>query len=105
MSEQTSVNVEILGRRFTINTPIEDQEILHKAVNMLNAKIATVQKAISGWEDDKIAIMAALNLTYDLYKLLSENQTQILADTEIERKMSELIQQSDTALSELESTS
>lgn len=103
MSEQVSVNVEILGRRFNVNTTVEDQEALHKAVSMLNNKIAIVQKAVIGWENDKIAIMASLNLSYDLLKILQDSQNQTLADSKIERKIAEIIQQSEEALTELTS--
>ena len=47
-------------------------------------------------ETDKIVIMAALNLTHDLLKLINENK--VLADSEMERRIGALIQMCDDAL-------
>lgn len=62
------INVEILGRPFTIGTPNSERTTLLKAVELLNQKIKAIQHAGLKMENEKIVIMAALNLTHDLLK-------------------------------------
>lgn len=103
MSEQVQVNIEILDRNFAVNTPVAEKEVLEKAAQMLNHKIAAVQKSAANWENDKVVMMASLNLSYDLFKIIKDSQNQALADEDRERKINALIQQCDEALSELTS--
>ncbi len=90
------INVSILNRQFTIGTPEAERETLLQAVDLLNQKIMAIQSAGRNMETDKIVIMAALNLTHDLLKLVNENK--VLAESEIERKIASLIEMCDNAL-------
>lgn len=92
------INVSILNRQFTIGTPETERDTLLQAVDLLNQKITAIQGAGRNMETDKIVIMAALNLTHDLLKLVNDNK--MLADTEIERKIGELVDMCDRALME-----
>ena len=85
-----------MNRQFTIGTPEAERDTLLQAVDLLNQKITAIQSAGRNMETDKIVIMAALNLTHDLLKLINENK--VLADSEMERRIGALIQMCDDAL-------
>lgn len=94
------INVAILNRQFTIGTPNSERETLLRAVDLLNQKINAIQSAGRNMETDKVAIMAALNLTHDLLKL--DNKNKALAETEFDSKIDELIQLCDRAIEQLD---
>lgn len=94
------INVAILNRQFTIGTPNSERETLLRAVDLLNQKINAIQSAGRNMETDKVAIMAALNLTHDLLKL--DNQNKALAETEFEGKIASLIELCDSAMAQLD---
>lgn len=96
MDNIQQVQVEILGRQFNIGTPMEEHDTLVQAVTMLNDKITAIQRSGRIVETDKIVIMAALNLTHDLLKLTVKDD---LAVGDFERRMNEMIQSCDDALS------
>ena len=54
----SQVDVNILGRQFTIGTPDEEAETLRQAVYLLNQKIGVIQDTGRIVETDKIVIMA-----------------------------------------------
>lgn len=89
MDEIQQVRVEILGRPFNIGTPKSEQETLMQAVKMLNEKIVAIQSSGRVIENDKIVIMAALNLAHDLLKLTMQGD---LAVGDFERKIQGMIQ-------------
>lgn len=72
MSSPTQVDIEILGRRFTIGTPVEEKARLEEAVTLLNDKIQAIQQYGKVTETEKILIMASLNLTHDFLKQKTE---------------------------------
>lgn len=95
------ISVEILGRVFTIGTPNSERETLLKAVDLLNHKIHAIQGAGLNMENEKVAIMAALNLTHDLLKnseKQQDNTVNELPSEEITRKISSLIELCDKTL-------
>lgn len=94
------IPVEILGRRFTIGTPDSERDTLLKAVELLNSKIAAIQKAGRNMETEKVVIMAALNLTHDLLKSSSQHQNQDtpLSDKDFDSRIASLIQLCDSTL-------
>lgn len=69
MSEIVQVEVKLLGRSFTIGTPLEERDTLEQAVRLLGDKIQTIQSGGRIVDADKIAIMAALNIAHDLLKV------------------------------------
>lgn len=91
------INVSILNRQFTIGTPEAEKETLLQAVELLNQKIMAIQSAGRNMETDKVVIMAALNLTHDLLKLVNDNK--VLAESEIERRIAGMIEMCDNILS------
>lgn len=92
------ITVEILDRRFTIGTPESERDTLLKAVELLNSKIAAIQKAGRNMETEKVVIMAALNLTHDLLKSNTQNSSQALSDSDFDSKIASLVQLCDSTL-------
>lgn len=92
------ITVEILERRFTIGTPASERDTLLKAVELLNSKIAAIQKAGRNMETEKVVIMAALNLTHDLLKSSTQNNGQTLLDGDLDGKIAALVQLCDSTL-------
>lgn len=92
------ISVEILNRQFTIGTPNSERPTLLKAVELLNQKIHAIQNASRNMETEKVVIMAALNLTHDLLKLIEESNKKALSNDEYKHRITELIALCDDAL-------
>ncbi|WP_434777018.1 cell division protein ZapA [Neisseria sp. Ec49-e6-T10] len=91
----TKVDVSILGRRFTINTPESEKETLIEAVDLLNNKISLIAQGGQIIDHDKMVIMAALNITHSYLKLKVTDDLEI---STFERKMRHMIELCDEAL-------
>ena len=91
------ISVEILNRHVTIGTPDSERDTLYKAVEMLNQKISAIQNASRNMEEEKVVIMAALNLSHDLLKTSAATE-KALPSEEYERKIQSLIELCDNTL-------
>ncbi|AXE29632.1 cell division protein ZapA [Chromobacterium phragmitis] len=97
MSDVVQVDIELLGRHFTIGTPQGEQETLLEAVRLLEGKIATIQQHGKVMDADKIAIMAALNIAHDLLKTKVGEGLEMAA---FQRKIRGMSEAADQALSQ-----
>jgi len=61
-----AVDVKIMGREFTISCTEEEQEGLLSAVSYLNKKMSEINDAGKVIGVERIAVMAALNLSHEL---------------------------------------
>lgn len=61
-----SVDVEIMGREFTVSCTDEERQGLLEAVNYLDNKMREIRDAGKVVGLERIAIMAALNLSHEL---------------------------------------
>jgi cell division protein ZapA len=68
MSEMVQLEINLLGRHFTVATPPEESETLKQAVDLLEEKMGAIQGLGKIVDADRIAIMAALNIAHDLLK-------------------------------------
>lgn len=93
------VNIDIMNVNFKINTPTEEKETLFQAVELLNKKINTIKESGRIIGTDKIVTMAALNVVNDLLKVSLNGD---LAIGEFERKISDMNNACEKALSRLE---
>ena len=89
------VEIELLGRHFTIGTPLGEQETLLEAVRLLEGKISTIQQHGKVMDADKIAIMAALNIAHDLLKTKVGEGLEMAA---FQRKIRDMGEAADNAL-------
>jgi len=63
------VNISILGRDFSVACPPDEQEALLEAATYLDGSMKEIQKTGKIIGAERVAIMAALNITNDLLKL------------------------------------
>ena len=77
MSEQpTAVQIKILDKEYQINCPPSEQEALMKSARYLDENMRTIKGRSNIHGAEKIAVMAALNITHDmLRKNLLINET------------------------------
>lgn len=74
MSDSSTVNVRILDREFRVSCPPEEQQHLIESAEFLDARMREIRGTGRVIGVDRIAMMAALNLTSEL--LSHENNTQ-----------------------------
>ena len=98
MSEIVQVEVTLLGRHFTIGSPLEERDTLEQAVRLLGDKIQAIQNGGRIVDADKIAIMAALNIAHDLLKVKVGDGG--LEMSTIRRKIQQMSEAADEALSQ-----
>jgi cell division protein ZapA len=77
MSEQpTAVQIKILDKEYQINCPPSEQEALMKSARYLDENMRAIKGRGNIHGAEKIAVMAALNITHDmLRKNLLINET------------------------------
>ncbi len=69
MSEQsTAVQVKILDKEYQVNCPPADQEALLKSAKYLDENMRKIKERGNIHGAEKIAVMAALNITHDMLK-------------------------------------
>ncbi len=73
MSENKAVDVNIMGREFTVSCTDEDRPGLVNAVNFLDKKMRDIRDSGKIIGVERIAIMAALNLAHELLSAKSGN--------------------------------
>ncbi|WP_137719988.1 cell division protein ZapA [Methylobacillus flagellatus] len=66
MSEVKGVEVNILGRAFTIACPEDEREALLAAVAYLDKKMNDIQDSGRVVGSERVAVMAALNLSHEV---------------------------------------
>ena len=93
------VNLDIMNVNLTINTPTEEKDTLIQAVEMLNKKSEAIKESGRIVGTDKIIVMAALNVVHDLLKVSLKDD---LAIGEFERKITDMSNACQKALSRLE---
>ncbi len=76
-AEVNSVMVNILDKDYQINCPPADEEALLKSARYLSEQMSKIRSRGNVFGLDKIAVMAALNITHDMLrktKLISESR-------------------------------
>ncbi|MES2182731.1 MAG: cell division protein ZapA [Pseudomonadota bacterium] len=73
MSETKGVDVNIIGREFTISCTDEERPGLINAVNFLDKKMRDIRDSGKIIGVERIAIMTALNLSHELLNSKSGN--------------------------------
>lgn len=66
MSQAKGVNISIMDREFTVSCTDEERPALDNAVNFLNKKMYEIREKGNFIGVERIAIMAALNLSDEL---------------------------------------
>ncbi|MDR3409763.1 MAG: cell division protein ZapA [Formivibrio sp.] len=69
MSEIKQLDVSIMGREFRVGCPIEEEPTLLQAVDLLNEKMQEIRATGKVVGLEKIAIMAALNISHEFLQV------------------------------------
>ncbi|HET7611464.1 MAG TPA: cell division protein ZapA [Rhodanobacteraceae bacterium] len=82
--ESVTVNVKLLDREFLVGCKPDEREGLLAAVEHLNRKMREIRHAARSPGYDRIAVLAALDVTHDLLMLQrSQNQLSSTAGEQI----------------------
>ncbi|WP_461517287.1 cell division protein ZapA [Porticoccus sp.] len=84
MSQQT-VNIRILDKEYQVSCPVDERDALLQSARALDERMRAIRNSGSVIGLERIAVMAALNLTYDLTKLESKTTGQSLSDDAFQR--------------------
>ena len=68
MSEPVTVTLNIFDNDYNIVCPASESDNLHKAAQYLDQKIRDVQRSGKALGAERRAVMAALNITYELQR-------------------------------------
>lgn len=75
-SQTTPVTVQILEKEYLIACPSDEREALIAAAGYLGKKMKEIRDSGKVVGADRIAVIAALNITHELLKTRSENDFQ-----------------------------
>ncbi len=95
MSDTTTVTITLLEKQYQINCGPEEREDLLESARILDQKLAEVRNAGSVIGLERIAIMAALNLSHELVTAQKASRTDSIISSGVERlqdKISSAIQ-------------
>ena len=95
LNDAKSIQVKILDKEYNINCPPEEQEALLKSANYLDKNMRSIRDLGKITGTEKIAIMAALNITNDMLRknvMINESrQLTALRLQELETKIDPII--------------
>lgn len=84
-SAGNTVNIRILDREYQVSCPPDEQQALIRSSQVLDQRMRDIRKSGHVIGLERIAVMAALNLTYDLLRAESRAQENGDLDREISR--------------------
>ncbi|WP_196158559.1 cell division protein ZapA [Reinekea sp. G2M2-21] len=73
MAEQKTLSVTILDREYLVACPAGQEKKLTEAASTLNDKMREIRETGKVFGIERIAVMAALNLTHELLQAKPEN--------------------------------
>jgi cell division protein ZapA len=95
MASAGSVTITIMGRDYQISCPQEEEESLRKSARHLDKNMEEVRKRGSSLGYEKIAVLAALNITHELLKVgqnANSSETDVLREIKlIEKKIDSIL--------------
>lgn len=74
MAEQREITVKILDKEYQFSCPKEEEEALIRSAQYLSKNMREIRDSGKVIGTDRIAVMAALNLTDQFLKLNTEDQ-------------------------------
>ena len=95
--QPTTVSVRILEKEYQVNCPEDEIDELNASARFLDAQMRGIRDSGKVLGLDRMAVMAALNIANDLLRIRGERET---VATTIQRKIGELAQRVDSALSD-----
>jgi len=80
MSNNNSVlDIQLLDRKLQIKTPVDKADDLQQAAYLLDSKMREIRSSAQATGNERIALMAALNIAYDL--ITTQKQKDIYLDS------------------------
>ena len=90
MSTKETLNVNILGRGYTLLCTSEEKSTLLAAVALVDKKMTTINQQMGLSSHDKIAVFAALQIANELLQLNLQNSTQLEATQRLEHMVQQI---------------
>jgi cell division protein ZapA len=100
-TELKTVTITILNRNYQINCPVEAEPALHQSAEYLNQRMTEMQSKTRLINAEHLAVMAALNITHELFAQRKGEETYAL---EISEKIERLSDKLDKTLSNSKKT-
>lgn len=82
---QDTVNIRILDKEYQVSCPPDERNALLQAAKSLDERVRTIRNSGGVIGLERIAIMAALNLTYELSKVEGQTVSDGLSQQAIEK--------------------
>ena len=95
MSKAQTVDIHILDKEYQVSCPPEERSALQAAASQLDERMRAIRGSGSVIGLERIAVMAALNLSYDLANAENQASSNSAASEDIQRldkKLSEALQ-------------
>jgi cell division protein ZapA len=93
--ESNQVSISIFGQEYSVKAPADPEYIL-KIAEYLDGKMREVQTGFTTTQSStRIAILAAMNITDELFNSRQSGESE---DTEVEQKISSLIELIDESI-------
>jgi cell division protein ZapA len=96
MSSSSSVTVHILDKEYSIMCPQEERANLVSAARYLDGKMREIRSSGKVIGADRIAVMAALNITHDL--LHRQEVTEVQTNSTTREQVRDLLERVDLVL-------
>jgi cell division protein ZapA len=91
MPEQNTLNVSILDRDYRVACPTGQEKQLTEAARKLDEKMQEIRGTGKVFGVERIAVMAALNLTHELLKASPQNDNSQIAIERLSAKIDALL--------------
>lgn len=98
MTQPNTVTVRILDKEYCIACPPEEQFNLENAARYLDGKMREIRNRGKVIGSDRIAVMAALNITHEL--LQKKQPSERKPDIQQQRQIRDLLERVDQALTD-----
>ena len=81
----TGCQIMILGKEYTVACPDEKKDELIAAASYLDANMRDIQQSGAVLGTERVAVMAALNITHDLLSLRSDSGLSLEMESRIKK--------------------
>lgn len=99
-TEQLTTSVTIMDKEYRITCPASQQDALIQAANYLDQKMRTIRDSGKVVGADRIAVMAALNITHERLATDLENKSMENETKQQTQKVEHLTMQLESALAQ-----
>ena len=96
----STTSVKILDKEYRIGCPRDEESSLHRAAHHLNDKMKEIKAGGKVIGLERIAVMAALNMSYELLKM---KDSQLENNTDAQQQIQDMMGKLDQALTNLDS--